>query len=38
MGEGNETINKLKKIIIGGMWGMNDICTKENFQKIFIRT
>jgi hypothetical protein len=31
VGEGNKTINKLKKIIIGGMWGMNDTCTKENF-------
>jgi hypothetical protein len=29
--EGNKTINKLKKIIIGGMWGMGDTCTKENF-------
>jgi hypothetical protein len=31
VGEGNRQFNKLKKIIIGGMWGMNDTCTKENF-------
>jgi hypothetical protein len=31
VGEGNETINKLKKIIIGGKWGMDDTCTKGNF-------
>jgi hypothetical protein len=31
VGEGNETIINLKKIIIGGKWGMNDTCTKENF-------
>jgi hypothetical protein len=31
VGEGNKKINKLKKIIIGGKWGMIDTCTKENF-------
>jgi hypothetical protein len=31
VGEGNETINKLKKIIIGGKWVMDDTCTKEKF-------
>jgi hypothetical protein len=31
VGEGNETIIKLKKIIIGGKWGMDDTCTKENY-------
>jgi hypothetical protein len=31
VGEGNKTINKIKKIIIGGKWGMDDTCTKENF-------
>jgi hypothetical protein len=31
VGEGNKTINKLKKIINGETWGMGDTCTKENF-------
>jgi hypothetical protein len=31
VGEGNETNIKLKKIIIGGKWGMDDTCTKENY-------
>jgi hypothetical protein len=31
VGEGNETIINLKKIIIGGKWGMDDTCTKENY-------
>jgi hypothetical protein len=31
VGDENETINKLKKIIIGEKWGMDDTCTKENF-------
>jgi hypothetical protein len=35
VGEGNKTINKLKKIIIGGMWGMSDTCTKEKFLEDF---
>jgi hypothetical protein len=30
VGKGNETINKLKKIIIGGKRGMDATCTKEN--------
>jgi predicted chitinase len=30
VGEGNETINKLKKIINGGKRGMDDTCAKEN--------
>jgi hypothetical protein len=35
VGEGNETIINLKKIIIGGKWGMGDTCTNENYWKIF---
>jgi hypothetical protein len=31
VGEGNETIINLKKLIIGGKWGMDDTCTKENY-------
>jgi hypothetical protein len=31
VGEGNETIINLKKIIIGGKWGMDDTCTKEKY-------
>jgi hypothetical protein len=31
VGEGNETIINLKKIFIGGKWGMDDTCTKENY-------
>jgi hypothetical protein len=31
VGEGNETFINLKKIIIGGKWGMDDTCTKENY-------
>ena len=38
MGEGIKTINKFKKIFIGGMWGMGDTCTKENFYNFFIKT
>jgi hypothetical protein len=30
VGEGNESINNLKKIIIGGKRGMDDTCAKEN--------
>ena len=30
MDEGNESINNLKKIIIGGKRGMDDTCAKEN--------
>jgi hypothetical protein len=31
VGEGNKIIINLKKIIIEGKWGMDDICTKENY-------
>jgi hypothetical protein len=31
VGEDNETIINLKKLIIGGKWGMDDTCTKENY-------
>jgi hypothetical protein len=31
VGEGNETINKLKKINFEGKWQINDTCTMENF-------
>jgi hypothetical protein len=30
VGGGIESINNLKKIIIGGKWGMDDTCAKEN--------
>jgi hypothetical protein len=30
VGEGNESINNLKKIITGGKRGMDDTCVKEN--------
>jgi hypothetical protein len=30
VGEGNETINKFKEIIIGGKRGIDDTCAKEN--------
>ena len=29
--------NKLKKIVNGEMWGMNDTCTKDNFYKILLK-
>jgi hypothetical protein len=31
VGEGNESVNNLKKINVGGKWGMNDTCTMEKF-------
>jgi hypothetical protein len=31
VGEGNETFNKLKKIISGEKRGMDDTCAMENF-------
>ena len=37
MGEGNKTINNLKKINIGGKWGMDDTCTKEIFRRFLLK-
>jgi hypothetical protein len=31
VGEGDERIINLKKLIIGGKWGMDDTCTKEDY-------
>ena len=37
MGEGIETINKLKKIIIGEKRGMDDTCAMENFWDTLLK-
>jgi hypothetical protein len=37
VGEGNEAIINLKKIIDGGKWGMDATCTKENFWNILFK-
>ena len=37
MGEGYETIINLKKIFIGGKWGMDATCMKENFERFLLK-
>jgi hypothetical protein len=37
VGEGNETIINLKKIINGGKWGMDATYTKENFWNFLFK-